>query len=124
MDDRGTVVRLPAALTDFSLPQNVYTDSGFHPASYSVPKVLSLGAKWVGREADHSPPSSAEFKTEWCYTSAPPNCLVACTGIIVIFEGTRRCGRGGTLIASFRMKQGKWSQHGFIKEQSTSGKSR
>ena len=104
LDDRGKVVRLPAGLRDFSLPQNVYTDSGFHPASYSVPKVLSLGAKRVGREADHSPPYSAEFKTEWSYTSAPPICLIACTGIIVIFAGTRRCGHDGTLIASFRMK--------------------
>jgi hypothetical protein len=27
-----------------------------------VPGVLSLGVKWPGREADHSPPSSAEVK--------------------------------------------------------------
>ena len=61
-----------------------YTDSGFHPTSYSIPKVLSLRAKRVGREADHSPPSSAEFKAERSYTSSPPICLIACTGIIVI----------------------------------------
>jgi hypothetical protein len=27
-----------------------------------VPGTLSLGVKWPGREADHSPPSSAEVK--------------------------------------------------------------
>jgi hypothetical protein len=27
-----------------------------------VPGALSLGVKWPGREADHSPPSSAEVK--------------------------------------------------------------
>jgi hypothetical protein len=29
-----------------------------------VPGALSLGVKWLGREADHSPPSSSEV-TEW-----------------------------------------------------------
>jgi hypothetical protein len=33
---------------------------------------LSLGVKWPGREADHSPPSSAEAKNAWSYTSNPP----------------------------------------------------
>jgi hypothetical protein len=26
----------------------------------------------IGREADHSPPSSAKFETAWSYTSIPP----------------------------------------------------
>jgi hypothetical protein len=29
-------------------------------------------AKAAGREADHSPPSSAEVKNAWSYTSTPP----------------------------------------------------
>ena len=29
---------------------------------------------WVGNEIDHSPPSGAEVKNEWSYTSAPPVC--------------------------------------------------
>jgi hypothetical protein len=33
--------------------------------------VLSLGIMWPGREADHSPSSSAEVKNEWSYTSIP-----------------------------------------------------
>jgi hypothetical protein len=33
---------------------------------------LSLGVKRPGREADHSPPSSAEAKNAWTYTSTPP----------------------------------------------------
>jgi hypothetical protein len=36
-----------------------------------VPRALSLGVKRLGREADHSPPSSAEVKNEWSYTSTP-----------------------------------------------------
>ena len=31
---------------------------------------LSTGVKWLGREADLSPPSSAEVKNEWSFTSA------------------------------------------------------
>jgi hypothetical protein len=34
-----------------------------------VPGALSLGVKRPGREADHSPPSSAEAKNAWSYTS-------------------------------------------------------
>jgi hypothetical protein len=36
---------------------------------------LSLGIKRPGREADHSPPSSAEVKNTWSFTSTPPMCL-------------------------------------------------
>jgi hypothetical protein len=32
------------------------------PPMQWVPGALSLGVKWLGREADHSPPSSAEVK--------------------------------------------------------------
>jgi hypothetical protein len=35
-----------------------------------VPGALSLEIKRPGREADHSPPSSAEVKNAWSYTSA------------------------------------------------------
>jgi hypothetical protein len=56
---------------EFSLLQIVQTDSGSHPGSYH------MGPQWVkrqGHEADHSPPTSAEVKKTWTYTSTPP-CL-------------------------------------------------
>jgi hypothetical protein len=37
----------------------------------SVPGALSLGVKRPGRQADHSPPSSAKVKNAWNYTSTP-----------------------------------------------------
>jgi hypothetical protein len=37
-----------------------------------VPGALSLRLKRPGSEADHSPPSSAEVKNAWSYTSTPP----------------------------------------------------
>jgi hypothetical protein len=36
---------------------------------------LALVIKFPGREADLSPPSSAEVKNEWNYTSVPSVCL-------------------------------------------------
>jgi len=36
---------------------------------------LSLGIKQLGREANHSPPSSVEVKKAWSYISIPPVCL-------------------------------------------------
>jgi hypothetical protein len=37
-----------------------------------VPGALSSGVKRSGREADHSPPNSAEVKKMWLYTYNPP----------------------------------------------------
>jgi hypothetical protein len=36
-----------------------------------VQGAISLGLKRSGREADHLPPSSAEVKNVWSYTSTP-----------------------------------------------------
>jgi hypothetical protein len=36
-----------------------------------VPGTLSLGVKRPAREADHSPPPSAEVKNVWSYTPTP-----------------------------------------------------
>jgi hypothetical protein len=38
-----------------------------------VPGALSLGVKWQGREADHSPHLVPRSKNEWSYTSSPTN---------------------------------------------------
>jgi hypothetical protein len=41
------------------------------PSIQSVRETCSPGVKWPGREADHSPPFSAEVKNMWCHTSTP-----------------------------------------------------
>jgi hypothetical protein len=41
------------------------------PPIQLVQGALSLGVKRPGREVDHSPPSSAEVKNAWSYTSTP-----------------------------------------------------
>jgi hypothetical protein len=48
----------------------VQTDSGAHPASYPMGNRGYFGGlKRHGHEVDHLPPSSAEVKNEWSYTS-------------------------------------------------------
>jgi hypothetical protein len=42
-----------------------------HPPSQWIPGVLSPEIKRSGREADHPPPTSAEVKKMWLYTSTP-----------------------------------------------------
>jgi len=42
------------------------------PVIQRVPGVLSPAVKRSGREADHSPPSSAEVKNAWSYNYTPP----------------------------------------------------
>jgi hypothetical protein len=66
LDDRAIGVRFPAEAKDFSSSLCVQTGSGAHPASCTMGTgVLSPGAKArPGRDADHSPPSSAEVENE------------------------------------------------------------
>jgi hypothetical protein len=63
LDDRGSRVRFPEGAGNFYLHHRVQNGSGAHPASYSRGTRGSFpGVKRLGREADHSPPSSAEVK--------------------------------------------------------------
>jgi hypothetical protein len=62
-DDRGFSAIFPAGAGSFSLQLCVQNGSGAHPASYPMgTRGTSLGIKRPGREADHSPPSSAKVK--------------------------------------------------------------
>jgi hypothetical protein len=65
---------MPAGPKHFLL-QNVLKGSGAHPASYSMVTAVLTVAKLLGHEVNHSPPSTAEVKNEWSYTSTPPICL-------------------------------------------------
>jgi hypothetical protein len=60
LDDRRSRVRFLAGGGNFSFHHFDQNGSGAHPASY--PMNSFPGAKCPGREADHSPPSSAEVK--------------------------------------------------------------
>jgi hypothetical protein len=66
LDDRAIEVRSPAGAKDFSSSLCVQTGSGAHPASYT----MGTGGPFPGckaqpgRDADHSPPSSAEVENE------------------------------------------------------------
>jgi hypothetical protein len=63
---------------EFSVLHVVQTGSETHPASYPmVPGFLPPWVKWQGREADHSPPASAEVKNTWIYTATPPYAFMA-----------------------------------------------
>jgi hypothetical protein len=61
LDDRAIEIRSPTG-TDFSFSPCVQTGSGAHPASY--PMGTERGKARPGRDADHSPPFSAEIKYE------------------------------------------------------------
>jgi hypothetical protein len=75
LDDRGSRVRCPEGAENFSLYHRVQWGP---PTSYPMGTgALSLGMKRPGREADDSPPSSAEIKNAWSYTSTPPYVFMA-----------------------------------------------
>jgi hypothetical protein len=62
----------------FSLLHVVQTGSGVHPTSYPMGTGGSFpGVKRPGRESDHSPPTTAEVKKMWIYTSTPPYAFMA-----------------------------------------------
>jgi hypothetical protein len=73
LDVPGSRVLFPAGAGNFSLHHRVQNGSGAHPASYPMGTGGSFpGVKRPGRRADHSPPSSAEVKNAWSYTSTHP----------------------------------------------------
>jgi hypothetical protein len=66
LDDRAIEVRFPTGAGYFYSCPCVQTGSGAHPASYPMGTggPFPGGKAWLGRDADHSPPSSAEVKYE------------------------------------------------------------
>jgi hypothetical protein len=72
LDDQGGLDFKSRLGKKFSLLHIVQTGSGVHPTSYKMGTGGSFpGVKQQGREADHSPPTSAEVKKMWLYTSTP-----------------------------------------------------
>jgi hypothetical protein len=67
LDDRMIGVRFPAGAAHVQTG----SDGPTQPPIQRVPGAISLGVKRPGREADHSPPSNAEFKNASSYTSTP-----------------------------------------------------
>jgi hypothetical protein len=64
LDNQGSI---PAETEDFYSSLCIQTDSGAHPASCPIGTGVSFpgGKARPGRDADHSPPSSAEFKNKF-----------------------------------------------------------
>jgi hypothetical protein len=88
LDDRAIEVRSPAGAKDFFPILFVQTGSGVHPASGTVGTggPFSGGKARLGRDADHSPPSSAEVVNEkelyLLSPQAPPWCV---TGLLYFY---------------------------------------
>jgi hypothetical protein len=59
--------------------KNFHFSISSRPALGSTQRPIQwvLGVKRPGREADHSPPTSAEVKKMWIYTSTPPYVFMA-----------------------------------------------
>jgi hypothetical protein len=64
-------VRVPLQSKIFSSSRRSDRLWGPQPHIQWVSEASSPGVKWPGREADHSPPASAEVKKMWIYTSTP-----------------------------------------------------
>jgi hypothetical protein len=82
LDDRAIEVRSPTGTKDFSSSLCVQTGSGVHPASCTMGTGSPFpGSKArPGRDADHSPPSSAEVMNEqelYLFSSQAPPWRVA-----------------------------------------------
>jgi hypothetical protein len=60
----------------FSVSSRSALGSTYPPIQW-VPAALSSGVKRPGREADNSPPTSAEVKKTWTYTSTPTYAFMA-----------------------------------------------
>jgi len=83
----GSGVLLPIGARNLSLIRNFQTQSGAHPAFYSMGTggVLFPGVKRLGRETDFSPPPSAGILNKWSYISTSSYAFVAYTEIALLF---------------------------------------
>jgi hypothetical protein len=78
LDDRGLRVQVPRGVKNFHFFMSSRLALGLtQPPIQWVVGSLSLGVKRPGREADHSPPTSAKGKKTWVYTSTPPYAFMA-----------------------------------------------
>jgi hypothetical protein len=68
LDDWAVGVRVPVGSRIFTSPPNLL----YNGYRGSFPEV-----KRPWREAEHSPPTSAEVKKMWIYTSTPPDAFMA-----------------------------------------------
>ena len=82
MSVRGIVSVFPAGARYVLLHQKKSRPAlgSTHLPSQVVPGALSPVVKRKGRDADHSPPSSAEVKNEWICNFTPSYAFMACTG--------------------------------------------
>jgi hypothetical protein len=73
LDDRGFGVRVAVGARIFSFPRcpdRLWGPPNLLSNGYEI--LFPPGVKRPGREADHSPPASAEVKKMWVYTTTPP----------------------------------------------------
>jgi hypothetical protein len=78
LDIRGVGVRVPAGARDFLF--STVSRPVLGPSQLPIQRAekdLSPGVKRQRHEADHSPPTSADVKNTWIYTSIPPHVFVA-----------------------------------------------
>jgi hypothetical protein len=71
LDDRGFDFRQGLGIFLFTTASRPALGPTQPPIQW-VPGAVSLGIKRPGCEADHTPPSSAEVKNAWSYTSTLP----------------------------------------------------
>jgi hypothetical protein len=87
IDDRAIEVRSPAEDKGFFSNLCVQTGSGAHPASCT----MGTGGPFPGakarprRDADHSPPSSADVKNEYELYLLSPCASMTCSGTVFFF---------------------------------------
>jgi hypothetical protein len=77
LDDQGVGVWLQVGSRIFSHVVETALGTTQPPIQWVGGGAFSAGVKGPGRKADQSPPTSAEVKKIWIYTSTPPYALMA-----------------------------------------------
>jgi hypothetical protein len=80
LEDRKVGVRVAVGSTIFTSPYRsdyLWGPTNLLSNGYQGLFTRGGGVKWQEREADHSPPTNAEVKKAWVYTSTSPYVFMA-----------------------------------------------
>jgi hypothetical protein len=113
LDNRGTIVRLPTEVRNFSPLRRAHTGSGSHPAFCSASTWDYFRRSTAADARSWTTPPSADIKYAWSYTSTPSFAFMACIATTLPYYYYRYSALG-PVWSETRAQSGDWYSSGTL----------